>query len=310
MKFVVLGAGGLGGYLGAALLRAGHDVQLVTRGQHLEVIRRDGLHVREPTGGYLVRIPCAASGLDVERPDVVLVTVKTYALDGVAPQVHYLAEQGALVVPLLNGVDAVERLEAMGVRSDRLLAGLAYVTAFRTGPGVIERKGEHGRIVLSPPGPVGGAASATLVTPIARALESAGLVVEVSSDIRMELWRKMAVVCTLAALCGPSGSTLGPLRAHPAGDRLQRAAVAEVLQVARALGVPLDSEEESRVAAVLDAFPDGFYPSLLHDLATGIPTEIDALNGTVSRLGRVHEVPTPVHDLTTVAIQLREARGR
>ncbi|MCA9738281.1 MAG: ketopantoate reductase family protein [Gemmatimonadetes bacterium] len=304
MRFAVVGAGGLGGYLGALLARAGEDVHLVARGAHREAIVADGLRIREPAGEWVVRVPCAVSAADVGRPDVVLITVKTYDLDAVAPSVRALVEQGALAVPLLNGVDAVERLVAAGVRADRVLAGLAYVTAFKTGPGVLERQGEHRRMVLSPPA----GAPAGFVTPLARALARAGVDVEVSADLRAELWRKMGVVCALATLCAPARSALGPVRAHPHGRALQERAVAEVARVARALGVPVPDDEEAQVHAVLDAFPDTFYPSLLHDLRTGRRTEVHALNATVARLARQAGIEAPLAQLTALAVEPQPPR--
>src|SRR5690606_988582 len=116
--------------------------------------------------------------------DLVFVAVKAYSLDEVAPALARLAQGGATVVPLLNGVDVADRLESAGVPRDRVADGIAYLTAFRTAPGHIERKGMHQRLL------VGGGPAHTLLS---RAFADTGVEVVAAGDIRTELWMKMAV---------------------------------------------------------------------------------------------------------------------
>jgi len=311
LNVLVVGAGGLGSYMGAVLWRTGHDVTLAARGAHAERIRADGLRVTTPEGDWTARPRVASVKTVAERAphpgpggadgtDLVFVAVKAYSLDEVAPDVARLARGGAYVVPLLNGVDVADRLEAAGVPRERIVDGIAYLTAFRTGPGAIERKGMHQRLLVggaTPPAWLVGAFSGT------------GIEVQLAADIRTELWMKMAVVCSLATLCGLTGSEIGPIRGHPFGRDLQVGVVAEVLAVGRATGAPLPPDTEARVGGTLDAFSPDFYPSVLHDLRSGHPTEMDHLGGAVSRLGRRHGVPTPLTDAATVAVALQEARS-
>jgi len=318
LDVLVVGAGGLGSYVGAVLWRAGHAVTLVARGAHAERIRADGLQVTTPEGSWTAHprvvpadalteeVPDPAAGgghpgADGGRPtDLVFVAVKAYSLDEIAPAVARLALAGATVVSLLNGVDVADRLEAAGAPRARIVDGIAYLTAFRTGPGAIERKGMHQRLLVA------GAAAHEM---LARTFAGTGVEVVAAGDIRTELWMKMAVVCSLATLCGLTDSEIGPIRQHPFGAALQAGAIAEVLAVGRATGAPLPSDAEARVGGTLDAFGPDFYPSVLHDLRSGRPTEMDHLGGAVSRLGRRHGVPTPLTDAATVAVALRERRS-
>jgi 2-dehydropantoate 2-reductase len=301
---VVIGAGGLGSYVGAVLTRAGHDVAMVVRGAHAEAVRANGLEVRAPEESFRTRPHCIAPGAAIPRADVVFIAVKAYSLDEVTESVVTLAEGGAIVVPLLNGVDVSKRLEAAGVPGDRLVDGVAYLTAFRTEPGVIERKGAHQRLVI---GSTTGAGPEGLER--VRALfPSTPVEVVVAEDIRVEIWLKMAVVCSLAVICGVTGDAIGPIRRHEFGRDLQAGAIAEVLGVGRALGVELPSDAEARVGGTLDAFPEDFYPSVLHDLRNGRPTEMDSLAGTIARLGRGTGVETPLAAAATCAVALVGAR--
>ncbi|MDZ7778828.1 MAG: ketopantoate reductase family protein [Gemmatimonadota bacterium] len=302
LRVEVVGAGGLGSYVAGILANAGHDVRLVIRGAHAEAVETRGLEIRTPRDGFLAH-PRPVSPESAPAPaDVAFVAVKAYSLDEVAPRLAALAAEGAVVVPLLNGVDISDRLRAAGVPEDRLVDGVAYLTAFRTAPGVVERKGEHQRLVI---GSTGGHNAQGLQT-IHDLFAPTDVEVVTADDIRVEIWLKMAVVSALATICGITGAALGPIRAHPFGRDLQTGAISEVLAVGRGHGVALPPDAESRVERTLDGFPESFYPSVLHDLRSGRRTEMDALGGTLARLGRAVGVPTPLLDAATCAVALNE----
>ena len=300
MKVVVVGAGGLGSYLGAVLARAGHDVTLIARGEHRAAIGAGGLHVRSFEGDFHVPLRCVGDASEVESTDLAVLAVKTFSLDDVAPQLLDLAERGAAVLSVLNGVTASARLQGHGVPAERLVDGVAYMTAFRIAPGVVERRAAHQRLVI---GPMEHAGAVEIVR---SAFEGAGVEVTAAERIDVELWEKMAVVCSLSVICAVGGGSMGSLRSHPFGADLQRGAIAEVLAVGRATGVPIPASAEARVGEALDAFPDDFFPSVIHDLNSGRRTEMDDLGGAVSRLGREAGVPTPLHDAGTCLVQLGE----
>ena len=173
------------------------------------------------------------------------------------------------------------------------------MTSFRVATGVVERKAAHQRIVVGRFGPL-----------LRRAF--AGTIVEVEErpDIAVELWEKMAVVCVLSVLCALGERSMGSVRGHPLGAELQRSAIAEVFEVARAAGVPVPPDAEGRIGDTLDRFPDDFFPSVIHDLNQGRPTEMADLGGEIGRLGRRHGVATPLHDAGTLVVQLAEGRAR
>ena len=302
MKVVVVGAGGLGSYVGAVLARAGQDVVLVARRAHADAVARDGLQVYSFEGDFLVHPQVVRSTAEVARADLAIVAVKAYSLAEVADQVAGLAAAGAIVVPLLNGVDASERLAALGVPADRLVDGIAYMTAFRTAPGKVVRRAEHQRLVI---GSYGGADEAAIAR-VEEAFQGSGVAVEVAEDIRVELWRKMAVVCSLSVACALTGQSMGPIRSHRFGAELQARAIAEVIAVGRANGVLLPIETEEEIGAILDAFPDDFHPSVIHDLKSGRRTEMEELGGVIARLATAAGIEAPLHEAATCAVQLGE----
>ena len=301
MRVVVVGAGGLGSYVGAVLDRAGHEVTLVARGEHRAAIESDGLHVRSHEGDFVAHPRCMGSAFELDGADLAFLVTKTFSLDEVAPQLVHLAEGGACVVSLLNGVTARDRLMAHGVPEDRLADGVAYMTSFRVEPGVVERKAAHQKIVVGE-----GGCAETVVD----AFRDTIVEIEVADDVRVELWEKMSVVCSLSVLCALGERNMGSVRRHAFGADLQSMAIAEVLAVGRARGVPIPDDTEGRIDETLDRFPDDFFPSVIHDLNGGRPTEMDDLGGAISRMGREAGVATPLHDAGTMIVQLAEARAR
>ncbi|MGB1780247.1 MAG: ketopantoate reductase family protein [Longimicrobiales bacterium] len=301
MKIVVVGAGGLGSYVGAVLAEVGHDVTLVVRGEHRAAIEANGLQVRSHAGDVHVEVGCVGSALEVEEADLAFLVTKTFSLEEVADQLRHLADRGAQVVSLLNGVTAVDRLEAAGISRGALADGVAYMTSFRVAPGVVERKAAHQRIVLD--------TGAAAVARVQRAFDGSLVAIEVVDDIRVELWEKMSVVCALSVLCAIGERNMGSVRGHAFGAELQRLAIAEVLDVGRATGVPIPPGTNAKIDETLDRFPDDFFPSVIHDLNQGRRTEMGDLGEEISRLGRAHGVSTPLHDAGTLIVQLAEGRA-
>jgi 2-dehydropantoate 2-reductase len=301
VRFAILGAGGVGAYYGGALARAGHDVTVLARGAHLEAIRSRGLEVRTADGSFTARVAATDDPAALGPADAAVVAVKTYSLDEIAPATARVARDGADVVPLLNGVEAADRLAAAGVPKERIVGGLTHVSLARVAPGVVERRSPFAKVTL---GELAGGTSER-VRRIGAAFREAGAEVILSDDIRTDLWRKLAFISAMAAACGLARSPVGPVRDAPYGKLLFARAVREVGAVARARGVAVTEEDEAKTLAFIESLGEALKPSFLLDLEAGGRTEIDDLCGAVSRLGREAGVETPVHDTATAALSVR-----
>src|SRR5450631_2445628 len=198
MRIAVLGAGGVGGYYGGALARAGNAVALFARGAHLEAIRAHGLEVRTPEGTFTVKVEAADDAAALGAADLAIVAVKTYSLAEILPAARLLAEKGAAVLPFLNGVEAADRLIESGVLANQVLGGLTQVSVLKVGPGVVERKSSFQKVVV---GERVGKPSER-VRRIVEAFQGAGAEARVSEDISADLWRKFAFIASMAAACG------------------------------------------------------------------------------------------------------------
>jgi 2-dehydropantoate 2-reductase len=298
MRIAIVGAGGVGGYFGGTMARAGHDVILLARGEHRDAIRSRGLEVREPEGAWTTVVGATDDPAELPPADLALVAVKSYSLAEVAPAVRLLAEAGATVLPLLNGVETFESLAKLGVPPDRMLAGLTVISVERTAPGVITRKSPFRSAVVGERR--GG--SSERAERVAAVFRGSGADARVSEDIAVDLWRKFLFLTSLAAACGLSRAPIGPVRDAPLGSLLLQRAAREIAAVGRARGVAIPAGEEEQVLERMAALPAGTKPSFLLDLERGGPNELDVLSGAVSRYGRESGVSTPVHDTVVAAV--------
>ena len=298
MRIAILGAGGVGGYDGAVLSRAGNEVQLLARGKHLEAVRAGGLRVTEADGStWVARVAATDDATALRGSELVLVTVKSYDLDAIAAVAADLARHGATVVPLLNGVEAADRLEHLGVPRQSLLGGLTAISAERPGPGQVTRKSMFNRVVV---GELAGGMSAR-ATGIASLFTATSAEARASAEMPLELWRKFVFITTMGSCCGLARTSIGPVRDTALGQVLLERATAESVGVGRAMGIAFASDEVTRVLEQVRSMAPGMKPSFLLDLERGGPTELDVLMGAVSRLGRQVGVPTQVHDTAVAA---------
>ncbi len=308
MRIAIVGAGGVGGYYGGLLARAGHAVaMLARRGSHLDALRARGIEVRTPDETFTAAVAATDDPRQLGEVELAILAVKNYSLPEVVPAVRSLAVAGATVLPLLNGVDVADRLAAGGVPPASLLGGLSRISVARVAPGVVERRSPFQQIVV---GELGGGISERAER-IAGVLRDAGVEgAQASSDITADLWRKLAFIATMAAACGLARSPIGPIRATPLGRLLIERSVHEVVAVARARGVALAADEEGKVVGVIDRVPAAMKPSFLLDLEAGGPTELDDLCGAVARLGRQAGIETPVHDTAVAALGIAQGASR
>jgi 2-dehydropantoate 2-reductase len=304
MKIGIVGAGGIGSYFAGALSRAGNDVRLLARGEHLDAIRRNGLEVRTPKEQYVARPAATDDPAQLNDCDYVLVAVKSYSLAEVAPALKASAAGGATIVSLLNGVDVAERLESLGVPRNSILGGLVSASLVRSAPGVVERRSAFDRVVL---GELGGGKSERAGALVA-AFAAAGADVRESEHIEKDLWRKFAFIVTMNVVSGLTRGPIGLALATERGRALITGTLDEIVAVSRAGDTPLDDGDAANLRRDLLALEPQIRPSFLADLERGGPTELDLLAGNVSRLGKARGVPTPIHDVATAAFEAATTR--
>ena len=289
MRFLVVGAGGVGGYFGGKLAADGNEVVFVARGAHREAMARDGLTVHAETGEIRIDTPLLHESPETTGLcDVVLVCVKLWDLAPAADLIRPCLGQDSAVVPLQNGVAAVDILsERLG--APHVLGGVAQVAARIERPGVIRQTGGFQRLVF---GERDGSRSWRAESLLA-ACEAAGIDALLSERIEVDIWRKFVLLAPMAGAAGLHRASLGTVLADPAHAAQLEALVAETLAVARAKGVALPDDLLDKTLKAYRGMPDAMKPSMLHDLEAGRRLELDWLNGQVVKLGRELGVATP-----------------
>jgi 2-dehydropantoate 2-reductase len=288
LRILIVGAGGVGGYFGARLARAGLPVTLLARGSHLEAIQRDGLQIRSTVEGeYTVKLE-AVERVDGRPPvDLVIVSVKSFDTAPALAMVAPVLGPETAVLSLQNGVVNVELVEER-VGAARTLGGAAYVFAERIAPGVIAHR-FAGRIAF---GELDGRTTPRAERVLA-AFRTAGVPVELSADIRRVLWEKYILICAQAGLTALTGCPSGVLRANPETWRLYRLVLEELAALGTAAGVALPADVVDRLHEAAAALGPTTRSSLADDLAAGRRLELEALHGYAVRLGQRLRVATP-----------------
>jgi 2-dehydropantoate 2-reductase len=303
MRIAVMGAGGMGGYFGGRLARAGQAVAFVARGEHLAAIRAHGLTVKSIAGEFTVTAPATDDPRGVPEligpVDLVLFCVKSYDTEPAAEMLRPMLGPDTAILSLQNGVVNEETL-ARELGAERILGGLVYGFAVIEAPGVI-RHTQSGRIVF-------GELDGTVRPRTRRFLETgraAGFPIEIAADVRRALWEKYSIICALSGMTGLSRRPIGEIRACPESREMYRAILEELAAIAKAEGIAFDEAVVDRGMAAADALHPDSYSSLYHDLLRGRRLELEALHGHGVRLGARHGIPAPA--LAAVYAALRPA---
>jgi 2-dehydropantoate 2-reductase len=301
MRIAALGAGGIGGYYGARLAKAGHEVAFIARGAHLEALRRRGLTVRTADGDATIPVTAVSDTSLVGGVDLVLFCVKSYDTDAAARALLPLLGRDTVVLTLQNGVDHVDAIASV-VGADAVLAGAVYAALQLVEPGVIARTGGEGKVVL---GETTGAVTER-VQRIAGAFQQSDLPTQVSSDISRVLWEKFLFITGIGGVTALARSGIGRLVASREGRALLRSSCEEIAAVALAGGAPLPPDAVGRVLTQAEALPPPWRSSMARDLDEGRRLEVDALSGAVVRRGVADGVPTPIHRTIVACLSVHQ----
>ena len=292
MKIAVMGTGGVGGYFGGLLARAGHQVTFIARGPHLAAIQEQGLRVESVLDGNF-----NAPGTGLEETagagiqDLVLFTVKMYHNAQAIEVTRPMVGPETVVLTLQNGIDNGDQLaEALG--SGPVMIGSAYMEGRVKEPGVVTQGGP-GTAVFGELQPG--------VTDRGRKLlhvfQQAGWRVDLEENMPGALWKKFAYIAGAAAVnAAVYNSVYEEICTVPETRALVKGAIEEALAVGRARGAPILEDSLDWAMRSLDNFPSQGRASLAKDFLEGRPVELEGLTGVLVRMGREAGVPTPIND--------------
>jgi 2-dehydropantoate 2-reductase len=298
MKIAIMGSGGVGGYYGGCLARAGHDVAFIARGAHLQALQTSGLQVRSVHGDFTIApVHATETPAEVGLVDLVLVCVKTPHTEQAARAIQAIVGPDTTVLSLQNGIDAADRIDAV-VGLDRVLGGVTWISSAIEAPGLIRQVSTFRRIVV---GELDGR-----VTPRAQAvvaaLQDSGASVELADDIHKVLWTKFVFIAALSGVGALTRLEIGHYRAVPETRTLLVSLMREVAAVARASGVPLEPDVIDGALDIVDSAAPHIKASMQRDVETGRPSELESMIGVIGRKGRELGVPTSTADMVYAAL--------
>ncbi len=296
LRVAVMGAGAVGCYYGGMLARAGHEVVLVARPQHVEAIHREGLRMETRSFDERVRLAASAEPSAVRGADLVLFCVKSMDTEVAGAQIAPHLAPDTLVLCLQNGVDNADRLRAV-LPARTVAAAVVYVATEMAGPGHVKHHG-RGELVIEP---------SARGAEAAQALAAAGVPTEISDNVRGALWAKLILNCAYNAVSAIAQRPYGEnVRSQGIPD-VMRDVVDECMAVAKADGVQVPGDIDVAVRRIAETMPAQF-SSTAQDLARGKPSEIDYLNGLIVRRGQALGIPTPANRVLWALVKLIEGK--
>jgi 2-dehydropantoate 2-reductase len=305
MRFAIFGTGGAGGYFGAHLARAGEEVVFIARGEHLKAIRAQGLRVETSAGEFTVNSKATDDPAEVGGVDVVLVGVMTWQVKDAARAMRPMIAPQTFVVPLQNGVEAAAEL-SMVLGAEHVLNGLCGTISRVVNPGHILSIGETNFIKFGEPDNHRSERAEML----RETFERAGVKAEVPADIQAAVWEKFIFVAPYGGIGAVTRSTAGVIRSLPETRRMLERGMHEILEVSRARRISLPDGIVEKSMGLVDSLAPSATTSLQRDILAGKPSELEAWNGAVVRLGRETGVPTPLNEFIYHSLLPSELRAR
>ncbi len=329
MKIAVVGAGAIGGYLGARLARAGEDVTFIARNKNLEAISANGFRLILEDGSeeHTPNVRAVQKMAEAGAQDVVLLTVKAHQVRDVLPDLRALFGPQTMVVTMINGIPwwyfhklpgahegrAVTSVDpdgliAANIEPERVIGSVVYPAAELVAPGVVKLI-EGNRFTLGEPD----GTRSERIEALSQVMMKAGFKSPVSKDIRGEIWLKLWGNLSFNPISALSHATLQDICRFPLTRALAAAMMGEAQRVAESLGVEFKISLEKRIAGAEAV--GAHKTSMLQDVEHGRVLELEALVGAVVELGRITGVPTPtieaIYAVTSLlAKTLADERGR
>jgi 2-dehydropantoate 2-reductase len=293
MRILVVGAGATGGAFGTLLQEAGRDVTYLVRPRKQEVLRRDGLRFVSPTADRTHPVKTITAPDGSEAFDLILVTVKATAFEGVLGEIGAFVGSGTTIVPILNGMAHVDKLEQQ--YPGQVLGGLARIVATLDGD-VVRQQVPLTSLM------VGGLNGNPVPVDVSEALDVPGVDFSVVDDVVGALWDKWAFIAAAGIVNCLFRAPVGRILEAGGQSRILEA-IGETEAVAAAAGHPVSDAAHAQAVGILTEPGSAFTSSLYRDLTAGLPSEAEHILGDLARRARDLNVPTPLLDLTLIQVR-------
>ncbi len=307
MKIAIFGSGGVGGYFGGRLAQAGQDVTFIARGGHLAAMTESGLRVDSIGGDFVVKpVKATDSPQSVGPVDLIILAVKSWQLEDAIEGMQPLVGENTMILPLMNGVEQMDALQnAFGLK--HVLGGLCRISAVRAAPGHIKHVGIQPSIAF---GELDNAKSERVESLRQMFVSLPGILVDVPANIMVAMWDKYIFICATSGVGAVTRQTMGEFRANPETREMLLHAMEEAAAIGRARGVPLPETLVTEIMGRIDAIAPDVTASMQKDIMAGRPSELEAQNGAVVRMGHALNIPVPTHEKIYEALLPLEKKAR
>ncbi|WP_206486379.1 2-dehydropantoate 2-reductase [Thalassotalea sp. G2M2-11] len=301
MHFLIVGSGAVGGYFGARLAQSGEQVTFIARNQQLQAMKTRGLVVKSINGDVTLKNPQVVEHYEQDATvDVILIAVKTFQLDQALVQIKPVVKPQTRIIPLLNGVDATQRIIDFGIHPQQVYGGVAKIISQLTEPGVITHSGAEPHVTLGllahqQQSEQDLQREGELLEKIAQCFVKAKVSIGITQNIEQALWRKFIFVAAWGALASAKSLSVGELRSGKHRHELI-SIIEEYAQIAQAKDVTITSKLIMQTIQFIDALPEASQTSMQRDIANGQSSEFDSLVRYPYQLAEQQQLNTPVLD--------------
>jgi 2-dehydropantoate 2-reductase len=305
MKIAIIGTGGVGGYFGGKLSKAGNDVTFLARGEHLKAIQRNGLVVKSILGDFsLDNVKATDQIKQMEVVDLIILGIKAWQVKDIANELSAIMHENTVILPLQNGVLAADELKEK-IDPKHVIGGLCRIISKIEGPGIINHMGVTPLIMF---GELDNSVTER-VQNIREVFQKSGFDGRIATDIQAEIWKKFISIC-VSGLLAVTKSTYGEVRELKETRQLMIDLLKEIYLLSQKIGINIESDFIEKTVSYIDGFSYGMTSSLARDVWAGKPSEIEYQNGTVVRLGLKYGVDTPVNRFIYSCILPMEMKAR
>ncbi len=302
-RFLVLGAGAVGGYFGGRLVEAKANVTFLVRPARAAALGERGLVIESPMGDLRLPVQVATAATLSGVFDTVLLTAKAYDIEQAIAAIRPAVGPGTAILPLLNGLGHIDQLDA-AFGSERVLGGVAYIGATLIPEGTIRHLNRVHGIAF---GERSGAVSRRVET-IAGAFAATPVKASISDNILLDMWEKFVMISSLAGMNCLMRGSVGDILAADEGEGLMLELLAECQAVARASGFPPREGHSEQCRAMLTERGSDFSASMRRDLEAGLRTEGDQVLGDMLRRARAAGIEAPLLRTAVCHLQVHERR--
>jgi 2-dehydropantoate 2-reductase len=305
MNIVVVGAGGVGGYFGGKLAKAGLDVTFLVRGKTLEAIKTNGLQVKSINGDFVVHPKVTDSLNDIKNPDLIILGVKSWQVIDIANQLKQIIKPNTLVLPLQNGADNADKLLSI-LDAQNVLAGFCKIVSKIEAPGVVNHFAYEPEIVF---GEYDNTKTERLNT-LKSIFNNADIKNTIPEDIHLDIWKKFLFIVTISGIGAITRSVFGVMRADDDVRQIMYQTANEIVAVANAKGIKLTNNDVEMVLKIVDGLDYNTTASMQRDIMEGRPSELENFNGYIVKMGKQLHVITPVNTFTYHCLLPMEKKAR